>query len=75
MNEALHTHRAKVIRSFLQRIANLTKLERYSDAADTTLYLASILRLWGVQDKNLQEAAMKKSNPPISHYGTQALSR
>jgi hypothetical protein len=60
MNDKLiHDHRAKIMKSYLRRIANLTKLDRMADCADTAYKMAGILMLWSVQDEKAREAAEK----------------
>jgi hypothetical protein len=58
-NQIIHEHRVRISRSYFRRIANLLKLERFDEAANDTLYFASIQRLWAVQDKKTSEAAAK----------------
>ena len=57
--ELIDEHQVRLERQYLRRIGNLLRLKRFNEAADTTLYLASILRMWAVQQNNIKVAAEK----------------
>ena len=58
-NGVLHRHRAQVSRNYIRRIANEIKTDKFTDAAHDTIILASILKLWGVQESRRQEKALR----------------
>ncbi len=58
-NELIELHRRKTTRAYIRRITNLIKIERFQEAADTTIYLASILRMWAQQEIKAKESALR----------------
>ena len=58
-NDLIHNHRAKIVKAYLRRLANLTKLDRMAESADTAYKMAGILMLWSLQDEKAREQAVK----------------
>ena len=61
----LHEHWAKISTKYMQRTANLLKLDRVKEARKTLKIFNEILGLWEIQQSKMQEAAIKDGSEKI----------
>lgn len=57
--EQIHAQRARVSKNYIRRIANCIKTEKFSEAADTAKVFSVVLSMFSLQDKKVQESAVK----------------
>lgn len=61
------------LRSATRHIANLIKLGRYGEAEEVSRKFSGIIKVWDIEQKAREDAAMKRSNPVIAKFPSKAL--
>lgn len=61
------------LKNATRHIANLVKLGRYGEAEAVSRKFSGIIKVWDIEQKAREDAAMKRSNPVIAKFPSKAL--